>query len=68
MRYAVIAKCWDDERKEARNFIIGEFETYMNAELFRGAYESLHNTKPWIFDKFEMKALGEMPMPDILRI
>lgn len=68
MRFAVMAKCWDDERKEARNFIIGEFETYMNAVLFREVYESRYNTKPWIVDKFEMKALVEMPMPDILRI
>ena len=38
MRYQVWAVQWDSESKMQREFMIGEFTSYMNAAIFRDAY------------------------------
>lgn len=38
MKYFVIATHWDDERKAQVKYIAGEFSSYMNAKIFKEAY------------------------------
>ena len=38
MKYLVIATHWDDEKKAQVKYIAGQFEDYMNATLFKRAY------------------------------
>ena len=42
MKYFVIATHWDDKRKAPVKYIAGEFDRYMNAVLFRDAYNSYY--------------------------
>lgn len=44
MKYFVIATHWDDKRKAPVKYIAGEFDRYMNAVLFRDAYNSYYIT------------------------
>ena len=37
-KYFVVAKRWSDEKKEIIEYIAGEFDEYMNASIFRDAY------------------------------
>ena len=37
-RYFVIATHWDDEKKAPMKFVAGEFTSWINAALFRDAY------------------------------
>ena len=39
MKYAVVAKRWNSEKKEIESFIAGEFPNWMFANIFREAYE-----------------------------
>ena len=40
MKYFVIATHWDDERKAQVKYIAGEFSSYMNANIFKEAYNA----------------------------
>lgn len=44
MRYLVIAQKYDEDAKEVRNYIAGEFDDYVNADIFVMAYEKRYNT------------------------
>lgn len=37
-RYFVIGTHWDDEKKAQVKYVAGEFNNWMNAALFRNAY------------------------------
>lgn len=49
-KYLVIAKKWSDEADAQVNYIAGEFDSYMNASLFCGAYAKYYSAKPWIVE------------------
>lgn len=38
MKYFVIATHWDDNKQAQVKYIAGEFNSYMNASLFKNAY------------------------------
>lgn len=44
MKYFVIAVRWDDEKKEQEKYIAGEFPNFVNAVLFRNAYNTAFST------------------------
>ena len=54
MKYFVIATCWNDEKKAAVKYIAGEFDSYMNASIFRDAYNKYYSTKATIVEDFEL--------------
>ena len=54
MKYFVIATCWNDEKKEAEKCIAGEFDSYMNASIFRDAYDKYYSTNSTIVEDFEL--------------
>lgn len=54
MTYFVIAKHWDEEMQRATEYIAGQFERYMNAVLFRDAYNKFYSTKAVIKSVEEM--------------
>ena len=55
MKYFVIATCWNDKKKEDMKCIAGEFDSYMNASIFRNAYEKYYyNTNATIVEDFEL--------------
>lgn len=48
MKYFVIATCWNDEKGRAMKCIEGEFDSYMNASIFRDAYDKYYG-----YDKYD---------------
>lgn len=51
-KYMVLAIQWDSESRQQREFIIGEFNTYMNAALFRDAYNKHYSASARIQEVF----------------
>ena len=43
-KYYVIAKMWSDEEKAVVDTVMGEFTTYVNAQIFRDAYNIRYST------------------------
>ena len=39
MRYYVIARRWDKEEKRLIKYVAGEFDSFVNAEIFKDAYK-----------------------------
>ena len=54
MKYFVIATCWNDEKKAAVKCIEGVFDSYMNASIFRDAYDKYYSTNAVIVEDFEL--------------
>lgn len=54
MKYFVIATHWDDKRKAPVKCIAGEFDRYMNAVLFRDAYNSYYSADAKIVEDFDL--------------
>jgi len=54
MKYFVIATHWDDKRKAPVKYVAGEFDRYMNAVLFRDAYNSYYSTDAKIVEDFDL--------------
>lgn len=54
MKYFVIAMHWDDNRKAQVKYIAGEFDNYMNAALFKTAYNEHYKADAKIVDDFAM--------------
>lgn len=54
MKYFVIAIHWDDERKAQVKYIAGEFSSYMNANIFKEAYNAHYSTNAVIVEDFAM--------------
>ena len=48
MNYYVIAIRWSDEEKKQVKAIVGTFETYMNASLFKNAYNEHYSANAYI--------------------
>ena len=44
-KYYVIAKKWSDEAFAIVDYVAGEFPTYMNAKIFRDAYNQAYSTR-----------------------
>ena len=56
MKYFVIATCWNGKKKEDLKCIVGEFDSYMNASIFRNAYDNYYynNVNAMIVEDFEL--------------
>ena len=54
MRYFVIAKHWDSERKEQCDYIAGEFNRYVLAEIFKKAFEKEFGGTARIVEEHEL--------------
>ena len=55
IKYFVIAKRWDSEKKEIIKYIAGEFDSYINAEIFRNAYNEHYSATAEIVEMNPMK-------------
>ena len=54
MKYMVITKKWDDNKKAIVNHVCGEFPEHWLAYLFAREYEKLFCTETKIIDKNEL--------------
>lgn len=54
MKYFVIATHWDDKRKAPVKYIAGEFDRYINAALFRDAYNAHYSADAKIVEDFNL--------------
>lgn len=54
MKYFVIAKHWDNNREAQVKYIAGQFDNYMNASLFRKAYNEHYCTDAVIVEDFAL--------------
>ena len=54
MKYFVIATCWNDEKEESVKCIVGEFDSYMNASIFRDVYDKYYSTNAKIVEDLEL--------------
>ena len=54
MKYFVIATHWDDNKTARVKYIAGEFDVYMNAVLFKTAYNEHYDANAKIVDDFSM--------------
>lgn len=54
MKYFVIATHWDDKRKAQVKYIAGEFSSYMNANIFKEAYNAHYSANAVIVEDFVM--------------
>lgn len=52
MKYFVIATHWDDNRKAQVKYIAGQFDNYMNARIFKEAYNDHYKTDAVIVEDF----------------
>lgn len=57
MKYIVIANRWDDNRKQIVECSVGCFETFVNAKLFKEAYEEHYKLKAKILDVEQVTAI-----------
>ena len=48
----VIATHWDEEKKAQVKYIAGEFNNFMNANIFKNAYNEHYSTDAVIVDDF----------------
>lgn len=54
MKYFVIATHWDNAKNDQVKFIAGEFNNYMNASLFRDAYNEHYKASAYIISEDEI--------------
>lgn len=54
MKYFVIAIHWDCNKKAQVKYIAGEFDNYVNASLFRNAYNNHYHTDAKIVNDFDL--------------
>nr|DAT47667.1 MAG TPA: hypothetical protein [Caudoviricetes sp.] len=54
MKYFVIATHWDDTRKAQVKYIAGQFDEYMNASLFKKAYNDHYKANAVIIEDFAL--------------
>ena len=57
-KYYVIAVKWDESKKAQVKYVAGEFSSYMNAELFRNAYNERYSTDAHIYSEYELLNLS----------
>ena len=51
MKYLVVAKKWDENKKAVVDYIVGEFNEYYLAELFKKAYNENYHANVKIYAK-----------------
>ena len=44
MKYLVVAKKWSEKEEKIVTYIAGQFENFVNAEIFRSAYNEHYGT------------------------
>lgn len=54
MKYFVIATKWDDNRKAQVKYIAGQFDNYINASLFKKAYNNHYKANAMIIEDFAL--------------
>lgn len=54
MKYFVIAIHWDEKRKAQVKYIAGQFDNYMNASIFRDAYNNYYSASAKIVEDFNL--------------
>lgn len=54
MKYFVIATKWDDNRKAQVKYIAGQFDDYVNASLFKKAYNDHYKADAKIIEDFTL--------------
>ena len=54
MKYFVIATKWDDNRKAQVKYIAGQFNDYVNASLFKRAYNDQYKADAKIIEDFAL--------------
>ena len=54
MKYFVIATHWDNNKQVQAKYIAGEFNSYMNASLFKNAYNEHYKADAVIVDASAM--------------
>lgn len=52
-RFFVVAIKWDDFKKEQVKFIAGEFTDFVNAKLFKDAYDKNYSVDSRIISEYE---------------
>lgn len=52
--YYVIATRWDDEVRAQVKYIAGEFDSFVNAKIFRDAYNAHYSANAYIEDKYTL--------------
>ena len=55
MRYKVLAQRWNNEQEILEWVVIAQFDKYLNAEIFRMAYEKRFKSSTPIFDREILK-------------
>lgn len=50
MRYLVIATHWNENIKDQEKYVAGSFDKYLNAELFRNAYNEHFKSNAYIVE------------------
>lgn len=51
MKYIVIATKWSGEEEKQVKYVAGEFDEYMNAALFRDAYNKYYSASAYIVER-----------------
>ena len=54
MKYFVIAIKWDEEKEAQVKYVAGQFNSYINAELFRNAYNDHYSANAQIYSEYEL--------------
>lgn len=54
MKFFVIATHWDSKREAQVKYIAGQFDNYMNASLFRKAYNDHYKSDAKVVEDFEL--------------
>lgn len=54
MKFYVVAGRWVKQKEEIEIYIAGEFESFMNATIFRKAYNEYYSTNAKIFTEYEL--------------
>jgi len=49
-KYYVVAIKWDDNEKKQVEKVLGEFDDYMNANIFKQAYYKIYSCSPRIVE------------------
>lgn len=51
MKYMVIATKWDEELAKQVKYVAGEFDIYMNAVIFKQAYNTHYSADAYIVER-----------------
>ena len=53
-KYYVIAIHWDDEKKAQVKYVAGEFNTFVNARIFKDAYNEHYHANAELVEEFDL--------------